>query len=599
MTPQRALEEVWGFSAFRGMQREVIDHVTSGGDALVLFPTGKGKSLCFQIPALCLDGTAIVISPLVALMHDQVENLRALGIPADCLWSDQSAEQFAEVRTRLRRGELKMLYVTPERVASEAFSTLLGKTRVSLLVVDECHCVSVWGHNFRKEYLQLSKLKTMFPGVPRIALTATADHHTQRDIIRQLELDDATVFVDSFDRPNINYEIAERSNGRAQLLKFLRKHEGESGIVYCLSRNKVEETAAWLNDNGINARHYHARLPPELKMQNQEAFRREEGVCLVATIAFGMGIDKPNVRYVAHLDLPSSVEGYYQETGRAGRDGLPSDAFMIYGIQDIVQRNRMIDENDSTDEIKRIERAKLNALVAICETTQCRRRAILSYFGEEYAGGCGNCDTCTNPVDQWDGTEDAIKALAAIYRTGERFGTAHIVDVLIGRETERTIRFGHTEQAVFGAGKNLPASTWQSIFRQLLAFGMVRVDHESFGALKLEETARAVFRREREVMFRNQAAPKARVRGARAQSPDRTGLSVENRILFERLRSERLQISKEMGVAPYVVFPDTTLIAFAETRPANENDMLEISGVGQTKLERFGQRFLAVLNAED
>lgn len=596
--PQKALEEVWGYPEFRGTQREVIDHVMGGNDALVLFPTGKGKSLCFQIPALCLGGTTIVVSPLVALMHDQVENLKALGISADCLWSDQTGEHAGEVRAKLRRGQLKILYVTPERVTSDGFSSLLGSTRISLLVVDECHCVSVWGHNFRKEYLQLSKLRNSFPGVPRIALTATADPHTQRDIIRQLELDDAKVFVDSFDRPNISYEIAERSNGRSQLLRFLKRHEGESGIVYCLSRNKVEETAAWLNENGITARHYHARLPPEVKAQSQEAFRHEEGICLVATIAFGMGINKPNVRYVAHLDLPSSIEGYYQETGRAGRDGLPSEAFMIYGMQDIVQRTRMIDENDSTDEIKRIERAKLNALVAICETTECRRRAVLSYFGEEYSGKCGNCDTCTNPADQWDGTEDAIKALAAIYRTGERFGTTHIVDVLIGRETERTRRFGHADLAVFGAGKSLPAATWQSVFRQLLALGLVRVDHESYGALKLDEAARAVFKRERVVMFRKQISPKSRGTSVRPPASDRAGLSVENRMLFERLRSERLKISKELGVAPYVVFPDTTLIAFAESRPSTKREMLDISGVGQTKLERFGAIFLAVLNSD-
>lgn len=595
--PLEALRRIWGYQDFRGKQADVIQHILTGNDALVLFPTGKGKSLCFQLPGVCLPGVTVVVSPLVALMRDQVEELKALGIEAECLWSQQSEEESRSVRAKLRAGKLKLIYVTPERVVLPGFNDLFGNVPISLIAIDECHCVSSWGHNFRKDYLGLGKLKELYPGVPRIALTATADPHTRDDIIRQLQLDDAAVFVDSFDRPNITYHIAERDNARTQLLRFLQRHDGSSGIVYCLSRRKVEETAEWLNKQGIKARAYHAGMDPSVKADNQDAFRMEEDLCLVATVAFGMGINKPNVRYVAHLDLPSSVEGYYQETGRAGRDGLPSEAFMIYGMQDIVQRQRMIDEGEATDEIKRIERAKLSALLGICETAGCRRKAILAHFGETAPARCGNCDTCNNPVDTWDGSEASIKALAAVYRTGERFGAAHVIDVLLGKVTERTSKFGHDQLAVFGVGKELSVHAWQSVFRQLLALGFIRVAHDEYGALKLEPSAHAVFKKEVAVTLRRDTvdAFRKRERGKPVASAARSGMSVDDERLFQALRALRLSISKDMGVAPYVVFPDTTLIAFATVRPTTERDMLSISGVGATKFTRYGEQFMAII----
>ncbi|TCM79042.1 DNA helicase RecQ [Rhizobium sp. BK068] len=597
-SPEEVLKRVWGYDSFRGKQADVIRHVMSGGDALVLFPTGKGKSLCFQIPGVCLPGTTIIISPLIALMRDQVEELKSLGVAAECLWSQQSEEESRHVRSSLRAGKIKLLYVTPERVVMPGFADLFGSAPISLIAIDECHCVSSWGHNFRKDYLGLGKLKELYPDVPRIALTATADAHTRADIIRQLELDDAVVYMDSFDRPNISYEIVERDNARSQLLRFLKRHEGSSGIVYCLSRKKVEETAEWLNGHGIKAKAYHAKMDPTEKAANQDAFRLEEDLCLVATVAFGMGINKPNVRYVAHVDLPSSVEAYYQETGRAGRDGLPSEAFMIYGMADIVQRHRMIDEGEATDEIKRIERAKLNALLGICETAGCRRKAILGHFGEAASARCGNCDTCNRPVETWDGTAASIKALAAVYRTGERFGVAHLIDVLTGNLTDRTSKFGHTEMPVFGAGKDLPARTWQSVFRQLLAHSFISVAHDEFGAIKLDQSARAVFKKEINVVLRKDYREKFG-KGAKGRTPQAkrcTGLSGRDEQLFQAMRAERMSIAKEMGVAPYVIFPDTTLIAFATERPTTDHEMLSISGVGATKLERYGRRFMEIIS---
>lgn len=434
-------------------------------------------------------------------------------------------------------------------------------------------------------------------GVPRIALTATADPHTRDDIIERLALDNAKVFTTSFDRPNITYEIVERDQPRQQLLRFLERHRGDSGIVYCLSRAKVEDTAEWLNGQGIRALPYHAGMDRALRDANQDAFLKEEDLCLVATVAFGMGIDKPNVRYVAHLDLPGSVEAYYQETGRAGRDGLSSNVWMAYGMADVIQRRRMIDEGGASEEIKRVERAKLNALLAICETAGCRRQSILAHFGEAHGGGCGNCDTCLKPVETWDGTEAAIKALAAVYRTGERFGTGHVIDVLMGTVNEKTERFGHVDMPVFGAGKDIPARTWQSIFRQLLASGFISIDHTAFGAMKPEEQARAVFKRERQIFFRKDR-PETGRRGKKAGRPEKQahGLTGEDQLLFDALRAERTRIAKELGVPPYVVFPDTTLIAFATERPKNHKTLLGISGVGQSKLERYGDAFLAVIS---
>ena len=580
------LRSVFGHPAFRGAQEEIVRHVAGGGDALVLMPTGGGKSLCYQLPALLREGTAVVVSPLIALMQDQVAALRLIGVRAAFLNSTLDAQEaYAKVKL-LRAGELDVLYMAPERLTTARTLETLGQCSLALFAIDEAHCVSQWGHDFRPEYLQLSVLHERFPDVPRIALTATADPQTRAEIARRLALEEARLFISSFDRPNIRYSIVDKADARSQLLRFMREeHAGEAGIVYCLSRNKVDETAAWLAAEGVNALPYHAGMPSESRAAHQARFQREEGLVMVATIAFGMGIDKPDVRFVAHLDLPKSIEGYYQETGRAGRDGEPADAWMTYGLADVVQLRRLIDLSEGSEEFRRISYAKLDALLGLCETAGCRRVRLLDYFGEA-AQPCGNCDNCLAPPQTWDATQAARKALSCIYRTGQRFGAVHLIDVLRGRDTERVMQWNHDRLSVFGIGADLDEPTWRGVFRQLVALGYARPDHEAYGALRLTEASRAVLRGE-EIVEMRRAAPRVsrkKTKPATVASP-----------LLDRLKAWRLAEARAQAVPPYVVFHDSTLAAIAEARPTTLQALAGISGMGTKKLERYGAALLEVL----
>ncbi|MBT8146578.1 MAG: DNA helicase RecQ, partial [Gammaproteobacteria bacterium] len=560
-------------------------------DALVLMPTGGGKSLCYQIPALLRPGCAIVVSPLIALMQDQVEALRVLGVRASFLNSTLDADAIRQTEQALREDALDLLYVAPERLCQERSLALLKDSKIALFAIDEAHCVSQWGHDFRSDYLQLSLLHEQFPSVPRIALTATADERTRQEIIRRLDLDAARKFIAGFDRPNIRYRIALKQNPRQQLLRFLRdEHPTSSGIIYCLSRKKTEETAAWLKEQGFDALPYHAGLNADTRARNQARFLREEAVIIVATIAFGMGIDKPDVRFVAHLDMPKTVESYYQETGRAGRDGLPSDAWMIYGLQDVIKLRQMMEGSSASEEHRRAEQHRLNAMLGLCEITSCRRQALLSYFGEDLEQPCGNCDTCLNPVETWDGTEAARLALSAVYRTGQSFGVNHLIDVLSGAETQRIFQFDHHLLQVFGKGKDLDKNQWRSVFRQLVARGYLRVDLERFGGLRLEEKCRPLLRGEMRLDLRRDEKKKVAKQRTKIQLADDIDVA-----LWEELRDCRRELAEERGVPPYVIFHDSTLQEMCISLPQDMDQFGELSGVGQRKLERYGPAFLKVL----
>ncbi|MBX3677445.1 MAG: DNA helicase RecQ [Rhodocyclaceae bacterium] len=591
------LYDVFGYPAFRGQQAEIIDRVAAGGDALVLMPTGGGKSLCYQIPALLRTGTAIVISPLIALMQDQVAALTEAGVRAASIHSGQTGTDANRAERAFTDGQLDLLYISPERLLSPYFTHLLTKAEphgFALFAIDEAHCVSQWGHDFRPDYLKLTFLHERYPGVPRIALTATADAATRKEIIANLRLEGAGVFIASFDRPNIRYQIVEKANARAQLLAFLRaEHEGEAGIVYCLSRRKVEETAAWLTASGIRALPYHAGMDAPDRSRNQTAFLREDGVTMVATIAFGMGIDKPDVRFVAHLDLPKSIEGYYQETGRAGRDGLPADAWMAYGLADVVQQRRMIAESAADARHKRVAAAKLNALLGLCETSACRRQRLLAYFGED-SGPCGNCDTCLEPPQTWDGTEAVRKALSCVYRTGQRFGAGHVIDVLMGRDDERVRQWDHDKLSTFGIGADIPEKEWRGIFRQMAALGLLAVDH-AHGSLLLTAASRPVLKGEQDVPLRR--APEKRKAATPKSRRIDAELTAEEHALWERLRAWRGETAKAHGVPAYVILHDTTLLELVRQRPQSLDAMRHVSGIGVRKLENYGAALLELLAA--
>jgi ATP-dependent DNA helicase RecQ len=605
-TPIDILRTVFGHQSFRGHQEEIISHVVAGGDAIVLMPTGGGKSMCYQIPALCRPGVAVVVSPLLALQANQVDALRQAGVRAAALNSSLTDQEKSAVRADLKAGRLDLIYVAPERLVMPSFLSLLDGVKIALAAVDEAHCVSLYGHDFRPDYLKLDMLAERFPGVPRIALTATADPQTREDIRRRLRLDGARLFLSSFDRPNIRYAIAQKDEPKRQLLAFIRgRHQGKSGIVYCLSRAKVEETAEWLKAQKVDALPYHAGLDSAVRRRNQEAFLREDGLVLVATIAFGMGIDKPDIRFVAHLDLPGSLEAFYQETGRSGRDQFPAETLLLYGMQDLMLRRRMIDDGESPAEVKHIERAKLDALLGVCETAGCRRQVLLAHFGETLEAPCGNCDTCLEPVDSWDATVAAQKALSAILRTGQRFGVGHLVDVLLGTANEKIRRLGHDGLPTFGVGKDLDRKEWSSVFRQLVALGALEVAYESYGALRLTETARPILRGERRLAFRRDkpaAVRRALKKFARhdAGADGVNGLGGEAAAsLFEALRAERLRLAREQGVAPFIIFHDSTLAALAQRRPRNLAELAGMPGMGQKKIERYGAAVIAVIAAAD
>jgi ATP-dependent DNA helicase RecQ len=592
-TPIEVLKSVFGYDKFRGQQQEVIENLIAGQDALVLMPTGGGKSLCYQIPALIRPGVGIVISPLIALMQDQVSALLQLGVKAAFLNSTLSYEEAQRIERQLLNDELDLLYVAPERLTSARTGALFERIKIALFAIDEAHCVSQWGHDFRVDYLQLSLLHERFPDIPRIALTATADDKTREEIKLRLNLGQAQLYLSGFDRPNIRYRIVQKQNARDQLIDFIRaEHAGDAGIVYCLSRKKVDATAEWLRTKGVNALPYHAGMNAGLRARHQHQFLMEEGVVIIATIAFGMGIDKPNVRFVAHLDLPKSVEAYYQETGRGGRDGLPANAWMAYGLQDVITLRKMLQESNADEAHKRIEYHKLDAMLALCEQVHCRRQALLAYFGDTLEQPCGNCDTCLEPVNTWDGTVAAQKALSCIHRTQQRYGVGYLIDVLRGKSNERILRSAHDQLSTFGIGADIEEQQWHSVFRQLVARGLVAVDFERFGALQLTEACRPILRGEQQLMLRKDLKAE-KVKGSKRTS--REFGKADDTLLWNALRAKRKMIAEAQDVPPYVIFHDATLMAMLEAKPANRQQMSLLSGIGERKLELYADDFLAVI----
>ena len=593
---QELLRSVYGYKNFRGRQEEVLAAALAGRDALVLMPTGGGKSLCYQLPAMIRPGVGLVVSPLIALMHDQVSALKQLGVRAEFLNSTLSWPEQCAILDAVSSQALDLLYLAPERLLQEDTLDRLGRVDLAIIAIDEAHCVSQWGHDFRQDYLGLNVLAERFPDVPRLALTATADTLTRREIISRLELNGAEQFVSGFDRPNIRYTVRAKTDPNAQLLEFLHKHHGQAGIVYAMTRKKVESLAERLVERGFNALPYHAGLPTRTRNAHQARFQYEDGVVVVATIAFGMGIDKPDVRFVAHVDLPKSVEAYYQETGRAGRDGEPAEAWMVYGLQDVVRMRQLVDQSEAGEEHKRIERMKLDALLGWCEVTACRRRALLEYFGDALPDDCGNCDICLTPPKTWDGTVEAQKLLSCVYRTGQRFGAAHVIDVLRGRDTEKVRRNGHERLSTFGIGEDRTVAQWRSIARQLMVQGHLRPDAERFGALRLLPKSRPLLRGEERIRLREDPAAKRVAKRAAKTAPAHSyQVPAEDEPLWEALRELRMTLCREASVPPYVIFHDATLREMVRLRPSSPSELLAVQGVGETKLERYGEAFLEVL----
>ncbi|HVK93685.1 MAG TPA: DNA helicase RecQ [Noviherbaspirillum sp.] len=590
------LQTIFGYPEFRGQQADIVNHVAGGGDALVLMPTGGGKSLCYQIPALLRDGVGVVVSPLIALMQDQVDALAEVGVRAAFLNSTQSFDETMRTERRVRNGDLDLVYVAPERLMTPRCLELLEASKIALFAIDEAHCVSQWGHDFRPEYIKLSVLHERFPHVPRIALTATADPQTRAEIAHRLQLDEAMQFVSSFDRPNIRYQIVEKVNGRKQVLDFIQEeHAGDAGVVYCLSRKKVEETAEFLNAHGVLALPYHAGMDIATRTANQARFLREESIVMVATIAFGMGIDKPDVRFVAHLDLPKSIEGYYQETGRAGRDGLPANAWMAYGLQDVVQQRRMIDESEADETFKRVQSAKLDAMLGLCETLNCRRVRLLDYFGQP-STPCGNCDSCLNPPVSYDGSVQMQKLLSSIYRVDQRFGAGHVIDVLRGIDSEKVKQWRHEKVSTFGIGSETSEAEWRASLRQAIAIGLVMVDHDAYGSLKLTDAARPVLRGERKVQLRQYQKPvKKRRETAKPKGYVETDLSSAEQAIFDKLRWWRVETARKHNVPAYVIFHDATMREIAKLKPASLDDLRNVSGVGEKKLETYGEEIVSLI----